>query len=228
MKLCIALDMTSTNEAIELLNKIKHYDNLWIKVGLRLFVREGHHILDKIKNINSSFNIFLDLKLYDIPNTMADCAYEIAQLNLDMFNIHLSSGSKAVKEVVNVIKNEKHSPIILGVSALTSFSQDGFGEIYKQDINNCVKNWSKMGYENGLDGVVCSAHESLEVKTNTSKDFITLTPGIRLNTSDKDDQNRVASIDFAKQNKSDFIVVGRPIYQSNDPKSVIDTILKEL
>ena len=228
MKLCIALDMPSTNEALNLLEKIKSHDDLWIKVGLRLFTREGKYILDKIKNINPTFKIFLDLKIYDIPNTMADCAYEISKLNLDMFNIHLSAGKKALQEVVNRVKNQENTPLILGVSALTSFNQEGFAQIYKQDINDCVKNWSKLGYENNLDGVVCSVHESLLVKESTSEDFITLTPGIRLDASNKDDQNRVASISLAKQNKSDFIVVGRPIYQSNNPKNVIDEIISQI
>lgn len=220
--------MDSTSEAIELLENIKTYDNLWIKVGLRLFIREGHFIFDKIKAINPNFKIFLDLKLYDIPNTMADSAYEIAKLNIDMFNIHLSCGREAIKEVVSRLKYAPNQPLLLGVSALTSFEQNGFNDIYKQNINDCVESWSYLGYKNGIDGVVCSAYESKMVKEKTNENFITLTPAIRLEPNTKDDQNRVATIEFAKENKSDFIVIGRPIYQSSNPSLVVKEVLGRL
>ena len=228
MKLCIALDMPNTIDAIDLLEEIKSHDNLWIKVGLRLFIREGKSIITKIKQINPSFKIFLDLKLYDIPNTMADSAFEIAQMDIDMFNIHLSSGKIAIKTVVDRLANLDNKPLILGVSALTSFSQTNFKNIYKQDLNQCVTQWSSMGYKQGLDGVVCSVFESLDVKLATKNNFLTLTPGIRLEQNTNDDQNRVASIQKAKENKSDFIVVGRPIYKSQNKSQIIKDILKQL
>jgi orotidine-5'-phosphate decarboxylase len=228
MKLCIALDMPNTTDAIDLLNKIKSYNHLWIKVGLRLFIREGKSIIDKIKKINPSFKVFLDLKLYDIPNTMADSAYEIAQMDIDMFNIHLSAGEIAINTVVNRLSNIENKPLILGVSVLTSFDESNFNKIYKQNINQCVKEWSKIGYSNNLDGVVCSVFESLDVKSTTNNNFLTLTPGIRLEENTSDDQSRVASIQKAKENKSDFIVVGRPIYQDKNPSQVIKNILEKL
>jgi orotidine-5'-phosphate decarboxylase len=227
MKLCVALDMQNTKDILNLLESIKDY-NVWIKVGLRLYIREGYKIIDKIKSINNNFDIFLDLKLYDIPNTMADSALEISKLDISMFNIHLSAGNNAINEVVSRLENIKHKPLILGVSVLTSFSNEEFYNIYKQDLTQSVINFSKIGYENNLDGVVCSVHESLKIKNETSNNFITLTPGIRLDDKINDDQFRVATIQMAKDNKSDFIVVGRPIYNSKNPQLMIENILNKI
>ena len=228
MKLCIALDLPKMSENLSLIDSLQDFDDIWYKVGFRSYIRDGKNFLDKIKQINQNNKIFLDLKLYDIPNTMADSAFEIAQMDIDMFNIHLSSGKIAIKTVVDRLANLDNKPLILGVSALTSFSQTNFENIYKQDLNQCVTQWSSMGYKQGLDGVVCSVFESLDVKLATKNNFLTLTPGIRLEQNTNDDQNRVASIQKAKENKSDFIVVGRPIYKSQNKSQIIKDILKQL
>ena len=228
MKLCLSLDLSTAEENLELVKQIKDFD-VWLKVGFRSYIRDGKKFLEDLKAINPNFKIFLDLKLYDIPNTMADAAEEIAKFGLvDMFNVHASSGIEAMKTVMDRIKDIPNKPLVLAVTALTSFDNDSFKAIYNEDINTKATQFAKDTYSSGVDGVVCSAYESLDIKNNTSNEFITLCPGIRPFGEDSGDQKRVADIPFAKENLVDFIVVGRPIYKSENPKSVVKKILENI
>ncbi|MEA1892343.1 MAG: orotidine-5'-phosphate decarboxylase [Campylobacterota bacterium] len=227
MELCVALDLPTKEENLDLINKIKDYD-VWLKVGLRTYIRDGEDFLLSIKKINPDFKIFLDLKLYDIPNTMADSAESIMGLGVDMFNIHASAGKRAMKEVMNRISTYPSRPIVLAVTALTSFSEDEFKEVYEKGIDAKADQFAKDAHESGLDGVVCSAFESASIKGVTSKEFMTLTPGIRPFGEDVGDQKRVADIAFAQNAMVDFIVVGRPIYKAENPAEVVEKILEKL
>ncbi|MDA7818308.1 orotidine-5'-phosphate decarboxylase [Sulfurimonas sp.] len=227
MELCVALDLPTKQENLDLIHKIKNYD-VWLKVGLRTYIRDGEEFLKDIKKINPDFKIFLDLKLYDIPNTMADSAESIMGLGVDMFNVHASAGKRAMKEVMSRLVKYDTRPIVLAVTALTSFTEEEFTEVYEKGISNKADQFAKDAYESGLDGVVCSAFESESIKGVTCKEFMTLTPGIRPFGEDAGDQKRVANVAFAKSALVDFIVVGRPIYQSEDPASVVERILKEI
>ncbi|QKJ26636.1 orotidine-5'-phosphate decarboxylase [Aliarcobacter cibarius] len=228
MKLCVSLDLESSSENLELVEKIKDFD-VWLKVGFRTYLRDGKKFLEDIKNINPNFKIFLDLKLYDIPNTMADAAEDISKFGLvDMFNVHASAGKFAMQTVMNRIKDIPNRPLVLAVTALTSFDNDSFKEIYGENIDKKAREFAKNTFEAGLDGVVCSAFESLDIKENTSNDFITLCPGIRPFGEDSGDQKRVADISFSKENLVNFIVVGRPIYKSENPRAVVQKILNNL
>jgi orotidine-5'-phosphate decarboxylase len=227
MKLCVSLDLPSAKENLELVEKIKDYD-VWLKVGFRSYIRDGKDFLEELKRINPNFKIFLDLKLYDIPNTMADAAQEISKLGIDMFNVHASAGKVAMQTVMDRIKDVPNRPLVLAVTALTSFENENFKEIYNEDIDVKATKFAKDTYEAGLDGVVCSAFESCDIKQNTSKEFITLTPGIRPFGESAGDQKRVADLNLAQKELVDFIVVGRPIYKADDPASVVAKILKEI
>lgn len=227
MKLCVALDNESMNENLLLAQKLKDFD-IWLKVGFRSYIRDGKAFLEELKRINPNFKIFLDLKLYDIPNTMADAAEEIAKLGVDMFNVHASAGKIAMKEVMARIKDIPNRPLVLAVTALTSFDNENFKNIYNEDIAQKATTFAKDSYEAGLDGVVCSAFESLDIKNNTTKEFITLTPGIRPFGEDAGDQQRVADIALATEQLVDFIVVGRPIYKASNPTEVVQRILERL
>jgi len=228
MELCIALDLPTKEENLQLLNQIKEHNNLWIKVGFRSYIRDGKEFLKEIKKINSTYKIFLDLKLYDIPNTMADASEEIAKLGIDMFNVHASSGKVAMKTVMDRLSKLDNRPIVLAVTALTSFNNEDFSAIYGDTIDNKAEQFAKDSYESGIDGVVCSAYESLAIKNVTNSNFLTLTPGIRPFGEDANDQQRVATIDVAKENRVDFIVVGRPIYKSSNPASKVADIVNSL
>ena len=228
MELCIALDLPNIEQNLQLLESIKEHDNLWIKVGFRSYIRDGKEFLKQIKKINPTFKIFLDLKLYDIPNTMADASEEIARLGVDMFNVHASSGKVAMQTVMKRLSKLEKRPIVLAVTALTSFSNEDFKDIYNQALAQTATQFAKDANQAGIDGVVCSAFESLDIKNSTSKEFLTLTPGIRPFGEDANDQQRVATIEVAKNNLVDFIVIGRPIYKSENPSAKVKQILEEL
>lgn len=227
MELCVALDLPTKQENLDLIHKIKDYD-VWLKVGLRTYIRDGEEFLKDIKKINPDFKIFLDLKLYDIPNTMADAAESIMGLGVDMFNVHASAGKRAMKEVMDRLSSYERRPIVLAVTALTSFTEEEFSEVYEGGIAEKADQFAKDAYESGLDGVVCSAFESASIKNITNKDFMTLTPGIRPFGEDAGDQKRVADVEFAKNAHVNFIVVGRPIYTSEDPALVVKKILERI
>ncbi len=227
MELCVALDLPTKEKNLDLIRKIKNY-NVWLKVGLRTYIRDGEDFLLEIKKINPDFKIFLDLKLYDIPNTMADASESIMGLGVDMFNVHASAGKRAMSEVMNRLEKYETRPIVLAVTALTSFSEEEFGAVYEKDIASKADQFAKDAMDSGLDGVVCSAFESKSIKNITSETFMTLTPGIRPFGEDAGDQKRVADISFAKNALVDFIVVGRPIYQSENPADVVKRILEKI
>ena len=225
-RLIFPLDVSSEGEALLWVERLKEYVGMF-KIGLELFTACGMKIVEKIKE-KVETGIFLDLKLYDIPNTMADASEEIAKMGVDMFNIHASSGRVAINSVMDRLSKYTQRPLVLAVTALTSFDEGGFEEIYEKPISQKAQQFAKMSYEEGIDGVVCSAFESIDIKNITSDNFITLTPGIRPFGEDSNDQKRVADINFAQKSKVDFIVVGRPIYKSKNPQAVVEKIIKEI
>ncbi len=226
MKLCIALDMAQKDECLALARELKGLD-LWLKVGLRAYLRDGAKFIEELKSI-SDFKIFLDLKIYDIPNTMADACEVVSRVGADMINIHASAGVVAMQTVMDRLNALPSRPLVLAVSALTSFDESGFEAVYNSSIKKSVVNMSQMAYASGLDGMVCSVYESLAIKEATSSKFLTLTPGIRPFGEDNADQKRVADLSTATQNQSDFIVVGRPIYKADNPKEIAKKILAQI
>ncbi len=227
MKLCVALDLPSAQENLALAQSLKGH-NLWMKVGFRAYIRDGKAFIEALKKINPEFKIFLDLKLYDIPNTMADAAEEIAKLGVDMFNIHASAGTVAMKTVMERLSTYKERPLVLAVTALTSFDEENFSLVYEKSIKEKAEQFAKMSYENGLDGVVCSTFESRGIKEVTSDAFLTLCPGIRPFGEASGDQKRVATLEMAQEQGVDFPVIGRPIYQSENPAEQVAKILKNI
>jgi len=227
MKLCVALDLPTANENLQLAKELKEFD-IWLKVGFRTYIRDGKEFIYKLKEINPNFKIFLDLKLYDIPNTMADASEEIAKIGVDMFNIHASAGEEAMKMIMDRLSNYPNRPIVLAVTALTSFDNSSFEKIYGDSIDKKAREFALMSYQNGLDGVVCSTFESRAIKEATDEEFLTLCPAIRPFGEDAGDQKRVATIEVAKEELVDFPVVGRPIYRDENPKQKVTEILSKI
>lgn len=226
MKLCVALDLESKKECLELAKSLKGLD-IWLKIGMRAFYRDGINFINELKKIEN-FKIFLDLKLYDIPKTMADTSFELAQIGVDMITLHASSGEAAMSAVIDRLNQAKTRPLVLAVTALTSFDDASFKSIYNENLNKAILHLAKISAKSGLDGVVCSAFESAQIKQAISNEFITLCPGIRPFGESKNDQKRVASLELAKEQKADFIVIGRPIYQAKEPQNIIKQILKNI
>ncbi len=223
MRLAVALDMERFEENLALVSALKGKP-LIFKVGLRSYLRDGKKIIESIKAVDSAFNIFLDLKLYDIPNTMADAAEIVAESGADIFTVHASSGKRALSETRERIEKFPKRPLMFAVTALTSFDNDEFKRIYGADIEPKALSLAQESKAGGCDGVVCSVYESQIIKENIAE-ILTLTPGIRPFESEGDDQRRVADIAGAKKAQSDIIVVGRPIYKSANPLESVEKIL---
>ena len=228
MKLCVALDLGSKQECFQLAEGLAGLaDQIWLKVGLRAYLRDGAGFVGELKKLGN-FKIFLDLKLYDIPNTMADAAEEIAKIGVDMINVHASSGKRAMSAVMERLDRLGSRPLVLAVSALTSFDEAEFSSVYEQNLGDAVRKFSVMSYEAGLDGMVCSAFESRLIKDATSANFITLCPGVRPFGESAADQKRVADLGVAREAGADFIVIGRPIYQAQNPREICERILGQI
>ena len=228
MKLCVALDLGSKRECLQLAEGLAGLsDKIWLKVGLRAYLRDGAGFIEELKKLGN-FKIFLDLKLYDIPNTMADAAEEIAKIGVDMINVHASSGKRAMATVMERLDRLASRPLVLAVSALTSFDETEFSAVYEQNLSDAVRKFGVMSYEAGLDGMVCSAFESRLIKDATNANFITLCPGVRPFGESAGDQKREADLGVARESGADFIVVGRPIYQAQNPHEICERILGQI
>lgn len=227
MKLCIALDMQTMQDNLSLAREVRQSfsnEDIWLKVGLRSFVRDGKDFVRMLQDLD--FRIFLDLKIYDIPNTMLDCIYECHKLGVGMLTIHASCGRESMRNIANFIQTQSSNMKIIAVSALTSFDDNGFMEVYNTSIAKGVQSFANLVYENGIHGLVCSINE-VELIKHISTSLLTVTPGIRLTTGN-DDQKRIAGVGEAKKVGSDFIVVGRPIYNAQDKCVVIRQILSDM
>ncbi|TLD80504.1 orotidine-5'-phosphate decarboxylase [Helicobacter sp. MIT 05-5293] len=229
MELCIALDNPSQRQNLTLLETLQALEDsqkskIWLKIGLRSFIRDGVKGLEAIKKMGD-YRIFLDLKIYDIPNTMLDALNECYAIGVDMLTIHTSCGFEAMKAIAMLKAKHNDFPLVIGVSALTSFDNEGFAEIYNANVFSHTIHLAKLAYNAGIDGVVCSVSESLAIKRATDKRFLTITPGIRPFGESANDQKRVATLQDAKLAQSDFIVIGRPIYKAENPLQVVRQIL---
>jgi orotidine-5'-phosphate decarboxylase len=214
-------------ENLEIANGLNGLD-LWLKIGLLSFIAHGWEFVDLARSESGSLPIFLDLKLHDIPNTTADAAEAIADRGVEMFNVHASIGAKAMEMLSNRLALSRSRPIALAVTALTSFGEDEFAAIYHAPIGAAAIEMASNAYKSGLDGVVCSVHESLAIKEATHRGFLTLTPGIRLAGESVHDQTRIATPSEAKRQMSDFIVMGRSIIGAADPRKAAENVLAQI
>lgn len=223
-ELIVALDFNNAEDAYELAEKIQGVVP-WVKVGLELFIAEGPQIVQKFKRMG--FKVFLDLKLYDIPNTVKGAVNSAYQAGADLLTIHLSGGKRMCEEAVNVSRSRHEGMKIFGVSVLTSFDE---GELvgYTGTLSDLVEMLAKGAAEWGVHGIVCSGHEVEKIKKIAPQLFC-LTPGIRLeDNKTSDDQRRVMTPRKAVLAGSDFLVVGRPITKAEDPRSVAIAINTEI
>lgn len=213
----IACDFNSRAEVMSFLDKFTDVKP-FVKIGMELYYSEGPDIVREIKA--RGHKIFLDLKLCDIPNTVKKAMSVLAQLDVDMTNIH-AFGTKAMMEaaIEGLTKPDGTRAKLIAVTMLTSTSSERMHNdlLIGKPLDEVVMHYAKCAAESGLDGVVCSPLEAGKVKEICGKSFMTVTPGIRFKDGDKGDQVRITTPIEAKQTGSDYIVVGRPITKSDDP-----------
>ena len=228
-RICIALDFQNKAEVKEFLEKFND-EKLYVKVGMELFYGEGIEINKMIKEMGH--NIFLDLKLHDIPNTVKSAMKQLAKLEVEMVNVH-ASGSiammKAAIEGLEAGKTGDKRPLCIAVTCLTSLDQEVLDNelLINDTLENVVLKWATNAKEAGLDGVVCSPLESKVIHDNLGMEFITVTPGIRLADDSVNDQKRVTTPAMARELTSSYIVVGRTITGSADPYATYKKVYQD-
>ena len=195
-----------------------------LKIGKELFTATGRSLVEKL--VNQGFKLFLDLKYHDIPNTVAQACKVAAQMGVWIVDMHVSGGRRMMEAAANAVANETHRPNLIGVTILTSMEESDLREIgLTQSPQELVLQWAKLAQSSGLDGVVCSAQEASILRQNLGQDFLLVTPGIRLDTANnQDDQRRIMTPKQALEAGSSYLVMGRPIVQAADPIAVLREI----
>jgi orotidine-5'-phosphate decarboxylase len=200
--------------------------NCRLKIGSQLFTSSGPKI---IKELDSrGFEIFLDLKFHDIPNTVYEAVRSAADLGVWMINVHASGGKNMLEASKNALIDFDEPPLLIAVTLLTSLSENSIQEIGLNNLSEQVLRLAKLSHECELDGVVCASSDTVIIKKEFGKEFITVTPGIRPDQSNLNDQSRVSTPSEAVKNGSDFLVIGRPITESDDPAGALKDIYKQI
>lgn len=219
----IALDFEGTEAALSFLDLFEG-QQLFVKVGMELYYQSGPSIIHEIKK--RGHKIFLDLKLHDIPNTVERTMRRLKTMGVDMTNVHAAGGLEMMEAARNGFGE---SGILIAVTQLTSTSEFQMQQeqLVHASLNDSVLHYAELTRNAGLDGVVCSPLESKYIRDTLGSNFLTVTPGIRPNASEKGDQKRVTTPAQAKANGSSYIVVGRPITQAEDPVLAYEQIVSE-
>ncbi len=231
-KLIIALDFPSGREALahvkRLIPTVRYF-----KVGKQLFTREGPKIVRDIQEAGGE--VFLDLKFHDIPNTVFQATRSAMELRPFMMNVHVSGGMemmKAAREAVDQFHKKGPTlfgePLLIGVTVLTSLTDSSLLELkINTPVQELVVHYARLAKKAGLDGVVCAVSDVAAIKREIGKDFVAITPGIRLGEVLKDDQKRVATVEAALKEGSDYLVIGRSLFQSENPLERLKALFEE-
>lgn len=198
-----------------------------LKVGKELFTACGVEAVRAFQE--RDFEIFLDLKFHDIPNTTAQAVLAAADMGVWMVNVHASIGSEALTLCRNRLRSEGYNTLLIAVTVLTSMTQQMLLELGVQgSLDEHVMRLAKLAHRAGLNGVVCSAQEAQSLKAVFGDEFKLVTPGIRLSTDNKDDQQRICTPNEALSNGSDYLVIGRSITGADNPNEKLKQILSTL
>ena len=223
----IALDFPSAQDVYAFLDRFQE-EKPFVKIGMELFYAEGPEIVRQIKA--RGHQIFLDLKLHDIPNTVKSAMRVLSRLDVDMVNLHAAGTIDMMRAALEGLTREDGTrPLLLAVTQLTSTSEERMQSelLIRASMPDTVRHYARNALEAGLDGVVCSPLEAKLVKDACGPDFLTVTPGIRFSDSAADDQSRVMTPEKARLGGSDWIVVGRPITRAEDPVAAWRRCVKE-
>ena len=215
----IALDFPSETEVFQFLDQFD--EQLFLKVGMELYMQEGPDIVRKIKA--QGHDIFLDLKLHDIPNTVKSAMKGLARLGVDLVNVHAAGGSHMMEGALEGLEAGTEAGLnrakLIAVTQLTSTTEEQMRTEQRIDLTlmDSVLNYAQLTKKSGLDGVVCSVHEAEAIRDVCGEDFLRVTPGIRMVGGNAHDQKRIATPDGARKDGSSLIVVGRAITGAANP-----------
>lgn len=221
-KIIVALDYPTADAAVALASQLDP-TRCKLKIGKELFTRSGPATVEKL--VSQGFDIFLDLKYHDIPNTVAKACSAAADLGVWMMNVHTLGGSAMMVAAREAIGNNTDRPLLIGVTLLTSMNQTTFDEIGLQgSISDTVLRLAKLANNSGLDGVVSSAQEATQLRSQHGENFQLVTPGIRPENSARGDQHRTMTPAEAMAAGSSYLVIGRPITAAEKPMAALEAI----
>ena len=230
-RLIVALDVHSMTDVHTLIERLGDSVSYY-KVGMELFYRVGTEVLTYLHDQKKS--IFLDLKLHDIPNTVAEGLCSLINLHADMLNVHASGGYEMMRISVERVHEKAAqdgipTPKLIAVTILTSIGSDDWKEMgFSQEIRKQVIRFASLAKKAGMDGVVASPQEAAAIREACGPDFLIVTPGIRPAGADINDQSRIATPSAALRNGATHLVVGRPIRAAKDPKAAAEAIIREM
>lgn len=221
-KVIVALDYNDKKQAMDFVESVTP-QSCKLKVGKEMFTLFGPDFVREL--VAKGFDVFLDLKFHDIPNTVAKACAAAAELGVWMINVHASGGSKMMQAAKEALVQYDKPPKLIAVTVLTSMDSEQLsGTGIKTDIQSHVEHLAKLTKDSGLEGVVCSAMEAKKLKALLGADFTLVTPGIRPLGSAAGDQSRVVTPQQAVADGVDYMVIGRPITQSQKPLQTLETI----
>lgn len=221
-RVIVALDYSNANEALSL---AKQLDPLQcrLKVGKELFTRAGPALVLELQQLG--FEVFLDLKFHDIPNTVAKACRAAADLGVWMVNVHALGGRRMMQAAREAIEDAAHKPLLIAVTILTSLAQDELAEVgLAGSPQENVLRLAGLAQQSGMDGVVCSPMEVSALRESCGDGFALVTPGVRPAGAASDDQKRIMTPQDAISMGSSYLVVGRPITQAADPLAALAAI----
>ena len=219
----VALDMES-KRALELAKKLNPQE-CKVKVGSQLFTADGPMIIEKLNELG--FDIFLDLKFHDIPNTVKKAVETVIKMGVWMLNVHSLGGKEMLRAAYEVVEKVSIKPLLVGVTVLTSLNDKSLKEVgLGLNTEDQVLLLAELCQTEGLNGVVCSANELSVLRKHLEEDFLLVTPGIRSSRQESDDQKRISTASEAISNGADYIVIGREISNEIDPSEKIRQILE--
>lgn len=222
----VALDFSAREQALALVDRLDP-SRCRLKVGKELFTRFGPLFVETLQA--RGFEVFLDLKFHDIPNTVAAACAAAADLGVWMVNVHISGGARMIAAARERLVALNDPPLLIGVTVLTSLERADLADVgCPGDPGERVMALAALGQRAGLDGVVCSAREATAVRAELGPGFVLVTPGVRPAGSAADDQRRVMTPRAARDAGADYLVIGRPITAAPDPLAALDAIEREL
>lgn len=222
----VALDYPDQAQALAMAERLDP-GKVRVKVGKEIFTRSGPAVVEALHG--KGFEVFLDLKFHDIPNTVAGAVAAAADLGIWMVNVHACGGQRMMEAAANAIANHSQRPQLIAVTVLTSMVAADLEQVGVVDLPEVqVRRLAELAKASGMDGVVCSAQEAVMLKQACGQQFSLVTPGIRPAGSDVGDQRRVLTPVQARDAGVDYMVIGRPITQAAEPTKVVDEILLSL
>lgn len=225
-KIIVALDFPQDAPALALVQRLEP-TLCRVKVGKELFTAAGPQLVEKL--LKRGFEVFLDLKFHDIPNTTAQACKAAASLGVWMVNVHALGGKRMMEAAREALANVEHRPKLIAVTVLTSMAQEDLhGVGINASASQMVPLLAGLAHDSGLDGVVCSAQEASMLRQQYGSEFCLVTPGIRPATAAANDQTRIMTPRAALEAGSSYLVIGRPITQAPDPLFALQEIIREI